>query len=631
MLDVLRRSASGWVSKILLAFLIVSFAIWGIADVFRGFGTTTVAEVGSTKISATEFETAYRRQIDNVGRQRGRPLSRDEAIRAGLPSQLLNRMISDATLGEVASRFRLGVTDAEVVRQIQQDPNFQPSPGRFDRSLFARTLQQNGWTEDQYVALARNAATRQQLVDSVAGTMPAPKVFLEALNQYRNEERVISYIRLDPSVLGTIEPPADDVLAKFFEERKAAFKAPEFRKVVTLAIDPKTIAKPGDVTDDDAKAVYDRSAGRFGDPEKRRVEQIPFDKPEDAQAAADKIAAGTSFADIMAERNLKAEDVDLGLLQKGGYLDPAIGDAAFKLAKVGDVSGVVKGRFKPVILRLAELKPAGKRAFEEVRDELKAEIARERAEAEILGLHDQIEDARAGGAKLEDIAKRFGLTPVLAEVDKTGRGPDGQEVRTLPEAAKIVAGAFESDVGVENDTLQFGNNGFLWFEVAAVSPARDRTLDEVKAEVAARWTAEQVRTRLAAKAIELVARLEKGDTIEDVAASAGLEVKTSPTLKRGEPAEGIPANVINAAFGGPEGHVATVLAGEDARVVLKVKDVSEVAFFGETDSVKAEAKELAGDIQSTLLDQYVRQLRTDFPASINQQLVARVAGATQNP
>ncbi|MGE5267093.1 MAG: SurA N-terminal domain-containing protein, partial [Deltaproteobacteria bacterium] len=37
MLDALRRGATGIVAKILLSLLIVSFAIWGIADVFRGY------------------------------------------------------------------------------------------------------------------------------------------------------------------------------------------------------------------------------------------------------------------------------------------------------------------------------------------------------------------------------------------------------------------------------------------------------------------------------------------------------------------------------------------------------------------------------------------------------------------
>ena len=35
MLDSLRRHATGWVAKILFGFLVLSFAIWGIGDIFR--------------------------------------------------------------------------------------------------------------------------------------------------------------------------------------------------------------------------------------------------------------------------------------------------------------------------------------------------------------------------------------------------------------------------------------------------------------------------------------------------------------------------------------------------------------------------------------------------------------------
>lgn len=631
MLDAMRRGASSWVSKLLLGLLIISFGLfWGISDVFRGFGSNTVAEVGSTKIGATEFDQAYRRELDNLGRRRGRPIGRDEALRAGLPSQMISRMVTDATLSEAARRLGVGVSDAEIVRQIQTDPNFVNASGQFSRQRFADLLRSNGWSEDQYVQVARSAALRQQVVEAVAGAMPAPKVMLEAINQYRNEERTVAYLKLDPATLGTIDEPSAEALAKFFEERKAAFRAPEYRKIVAIALDTASLARPGDVTDQDAREVYQRTLSRFGDPEKRRVEQIAFETREEAAAALEKIRGGATFEAIVAERNLKPEDIDLGLMAKTAFLDPAVAEAAFKL-EPGAVSDVVTGRFRPVILRLAEVKPAGQKPFEEVKDQIKTDVARERASAEVMTVHDQIEDARAGGARIEEVAQRFSLKTVTVEVDKTGRTPQGTEPTGLPEAAKVVASAFESDVGVENETIPFGSNGFLFFEVAAITPARDRTLDEVRADLVQRWKSEEIRRRLGAKAVELVARLEKGDPIETVASENGLEVKTASGVKRGEPAEGLSTAAVNAAFGGPAGYVATALGDADSRIVLRVADVTEAAFFGETEATKALDKQLANDIQTTLLEQYARQLRTDIGISINQQVLARLVGTNPSP
>ena len=59
MLRGLRKASSNWLGKTIMAVvmgvLIVSFGIWGIADIFRGFGQSTVATVGHTEISVNEF------------------------------------------------------------------------------------------------------------------------------------------------------------------------------------------------------------------------------------------------------------------------------------------------------------------------------------------------------------------------------------------------------------------------------------------------------------------------------------------------------------------------------------------------------------------------------------------------
>ena len=51
MLEALRRGSQGIVVKILLAVLILSFAVWGIADVFTGFSRGSLAEVADTSPS----------------------------------------------------------------------------------------------------------------------------------------------------------------------------------------------------------------------------------------------------------------------------------------------------------------------------------------------------------------------------------------------------------------------------------------------------------------------------------------------------------------------------------------------------------------------------------------------------
>ena len=140
MLRGLRNASSGWLGKTIMAVvmgvLIVSFGIWGIADIFRGFGQSTAAKVGSTEISLNEFRQIYNDRLQQIGRQYGRPLTQDQARAFGLDRQVLLQTIGEAALDEEVRRLGLGQSDAETLRTIYDDPNFKGLDGKFDIQRF---------------------------------------------------------------------------------------------------------------------------------------------------------------------------------------------------------------------------------------------------------------------------------------------------------------------------------------------------------------------------------------------------------------------------------------------------------------------------------------------------------------
>ena len=118
----------------------------------------------------------------------------------------------------------------------------------------------------------------------------------------------------------------------------------------------------------------------------------------------------------------------------------------------------------------------------------------------------------------------------------------------IPPGVDLIAQAFASDVGVDNEALQLGNNGFVWFDVLGITPSRDRTLDEVKDKVEARWRDDQITSRLMAKATDMVQKLGQGGKLADEAAGLGTKVESASPFKRDATVAGLPAAVIAAAF-----------------------------------------------------------------------------------
>ena len=89
MLQALRERASSWVIKILLGLLVLSFAIWGINDIFLGERDPAVAEIADVKIPKSRAEEAIREEINRLRPLFGRQLDRDQSFRRGINIQVI--------------------------------------------------------------------------------------------------------------------------------------------------------------------------------------------------------------------------------------------------------------------------------------------------------------------------------------------------------------------------------------------------------------------------------------------------------------------------------------------------------------------------------------------------------------
>ena len=403
--------------------------------------------------------------------------------------------------------------------------------------------------------------------------MPVPKSWLETVSEFQNQQRSIEFVTLGAAQAGEIPAPTPEQLSKYFDERKILFRAPEYRKIEVIAVTPEELGRWMEIPEADIKAEYDAHRNRYVTPERRHVEQIVFPTMQEAEAAEARLKEGLTFAALAAERGLKDKDIDLGSVSKSEIVDPAVANAAFAL-KDGEISAPVQGRFGAVIVSVSKIEPEVGKSLAEVTAQIRQEIATGRAKAEVRSLHEKIEEARAGGATLPQIAEKLKLTVTTFDVDRSGHEPSGK-VAALPHAGQVIPAAFGSDVGVDNDPIDV-EGGYLWYNVAGITPARDRTLDEVKDQVEARWRDDEIANRLKAKSAELLDKLKGGTPLDAVAASAGLKVQTADKLTRTKPEANLPPRVIAAvfhtakdAFGSSEGDQPTDW------VVFRVTDITD--------------------------------------------------------
>lgn len=612
MLNALRNAARGTTAKILLGLLIASFAVWGVSGAFTGRADNTVIAAGETVVGPTEYALAYTRAVNELGARFGTRLTRDQAQALGVEQSVVSELVTGAVLDEQARRLDLGVSEDELAALVAEDPTFSGLDGRFDRSQFSSILRSVGMSEQEYLDSRAAVARRQQLVNTVAGEITAPMAYGEAVAAFDAQTRDISFISIDAPILEQQPAPTEEEIAAFFGEEEGNYQRPEYRSIQYAVISPETLADPEAIAEETVRAQYDRNTERFTVPASRDIERLVFPTREEAETAKARIAAGeATFEDVIAERGVDRGSILVRGATVDTYPDRDATEAVFALG-LNEVGEPYDTPFGTVLVRPTRIFEEAVRPYEDVRDELRREIAENEADAVIGDVLDTYTDERAGGATLEEAATAQGLDIVTVDgIDASGRGSDGERIE-LPTPA-LADAAFENEPNVETDPLAIPGGGSVLFEVIGTEPARANTLDEVRDRVTADLVADREANALGARAAELETELRGGRSLNEIAAELGLEVQREFAVRRFTSDGADPARTA-AIFGGPDGHTALVQTdtGYDLiRVDTIVADVSADA---------AEPAAMADD----LLQQLVGDLQRQYTPTYNAALAERI-------
>lgn len=627
MLGILRSAAGTWVAKALLSLLVVSFLAWGATTRMVGgvlAGHHAVITAGGTEVSINEYRLAYDRQLSMLSQQYGQRVTHEQAKLLGVDNQVLAQLVSGAVLDEQARKLGLGLSKDRLAELTREDPAFKGPSGQFDRRTFEYLLRQLGMRPEDYLKNRSQVAVRQQIVEAISDGLKVPQTFLKAVSLYRGEDRTIDYLVLPKALVQPIEAPSDSALNTYFDANKKNYAAPEYRKFSYVRLEPQDISDPSAVTDQQVSDDYNKNVARYTTPEMRTIEQLVFKTPDAAKAAYDSLKAGATFDKLITAEGKTQADTVLGTLAKDKIADKAVADAAFSL-NANEVSPVIQGAFGPVLLRVTEIKPQVVKPLSEVSDQIRKDLALGEASRILLDVHDSYEDTRASGASLAQAADKLKLKVVTIDaVDRTGQRPDGTIVKDLPESPELIKSVFAAEPNTENEGLTTADNGFVFYEVQSITPARDRTLDEVRKKVMADWTEAETDKRLNAKAQELEKRLKAGTTLDVIAGELKLEKQTKRGLKREADDADFGKEGAAAMFGVGEGGTGLIPSPTgDGQILFKVAEVFEPA-GADGSAVPEEAqKSFAAGMSDDLLDQLVAQLQSQYDVRIDPNAVSQ--------
>jgi peptidyl-prolyl cis-trans isomerase D len=550
----------------LMGMLILGLGGFGVTS-FSG-GKTQVAKVGSVEITTDDYARALQAQVAALSQQFGQQLSTQEALAFGIDKQVLQGVINRAALDNEAARLGLSVGDEIVAAEIMKMDSFKGVSGNFDREAYKFSLDRSRMTEAEFETNLRADISRELLQGAVAGGFAAPKPMTDTLYAWVAERRGFSMLRLTEADLTTpVAEPTEADLKAHYDANIDRFTKPEAKRITYASLLPEAIAKDQPVDDATLKQMYDDRIAEFVVPERRMVERLVFPDQASADAAKAALDAGKTFEDLVAERGLTLEAIDLGDVSKDDL--GAAGEAVFATAE-GGVAGPVASDLGPALYRVNAVLAAEETSFDAARETLAAEMQTDSARRAIGDRVEEIDDLLAGGATLEDLGKDSGLA--LATLDYVPGQPGDTTIEGYP-AFRTAAEAVQDGDFPEAIVLEDG--GLVALRLDEIVPAAPIPFDEAKDKVAEDWRADAVTKALSARAAEIKTALDGGAAI----GSFGIVDVTPETARSGFVAD-VPETLLPEVFKMAEG-TAQVIEAPGFVAVVKLDKILPAATEGD--------------------------------------------------
>ncbi len=629
MLTALRSMARTWVAKLLFALLILSFAVWGIEDTVRNFGRDdAVARVGGEAIEMEPVQTATRREAQRLANALGPEFELTPQIRTALVRQALDGLVMERVLRQESDRLGLAAPEEAVREAVFALEGFRGLDGRFSRAAFDNFLRANGLTEAQFLDFVRADLMRRQMTEAVRAGAAAPDALATPLLGWEREQRAATVVVFDLRSAPEPEPPTEAQLRRFHENNPDRYSTPEYRVASVATLTADRVLQEVEVPEADIAAAFEANRDRYNTPEKRALEQLLVQEEERARELAAAWRAGAPFSEVAGQAEAAGGTaLELGTITREELPVPELAEAGFGLP-AGAVSEPVRSPFGWHVLRVVRVEPARTPTLDEAREQVRNQIAAERAADLAFERSNQVEDALAGGATLAEVAQRFNLGFAEIRTDAEGEGPDGQAVR-LPviEASRepLLAQVFRTPQGAA-PRLQETEAGFVAVAVQEVIPPTLRPFETVETEVRGAYLFEARRRALEERAAGLLAAAQAGGgrSLAELAAEAGLGSSQITGIRRDADATLVPPELVAPLFEAPL-NGATMAATRTGFAVGQVTGITRPDPATQAEALSRVRAVTEQTMAQDLEVQFLSALRARADVRVNPRLVEQIA------
>src|SRR6056300_440000 len=530
MLNTLRKSVAGPFVKLLIGILILSFAVWGIQDIFGNYKNSVAMEIDGNEVSLDELVNEYNYQLSAISSQLNKQISFNESMSLGIDKIAIENLIRKMILQIELNKYGINIPEEFVAQKIVNDDVFK-SDGVFNKAKYRQLLSFSGFSEESFLISELNANKQNQLYSLIANKNHIPNTLLNIINDYNSTEKVINYIKI-PKKNIIVKKPSERELLEFYDKFKNGYRKSETRDFEALILNADSLKNNILVSQREIQDYYSENIDSFKVEETRDVYQFFFDDLITAEEFLVQ-SKNMSFEILLDLYNLSRSDDYLGTIRKGDILDSDLAEIAFKVA-AKTFSDPIDGLLGLSIVYIDEIYEGYTPPLSELVSTIEEEIKLESAQSLMDDIFFSIEDDLLSGMNIQEIANKnkINLTN-FSKIDINGKDFDNNDI-SITQNDQLLEKLFNSDIGDFIEVVET-EDSYIWIKLNTINEPYIRSFKDVRDLV----TSDMINQRLDKKEQEIISEIEdaliNNSLSQEIGESLNIEIKKSEPFSRNKP------------------------------------------------------------------------------------------------
>jgi len=623
MLEKFRSYAQTKAAKIILALILVPFALFGIDSYLNQAGNNlSIAKVNGYKIALPE----YNRAIENV---RNRIMSEGKKVDPAMfdsfefKESVIDGLITKQLLNNDIKKSRFRITDQQLSQYIIGMPEFQKD-GKFSQEIYDKVLQNNQLTPKKFEESIRNDLLIQQVRDGLQKLTFIPPNNLAETLKATSQQREISVAEFKTKEYMTKANIAEKDMQAFYDQNKSKFLAPEQVKAEFVVFSLANILPTINVTEDEIKSFFKANADKYQNQQQREASHILIAASKNAPPA-EKAKAKAKAEDLLNQirKNPKqfeelakkySQDPesakkggDLGSFGRGMMVKP-FDDAVFSM-KVNEISNIVESDFGYHIIKLTKIIGEGG-GFDAMRPQIKAELIYQKGQEKFAALAEEFSNkVYEQSSSLDAVSKRFNLP--IQKTDWISRNDSDKFFKN--EALMSALYSKESIKDHRNtEAIEVTPNNLISARVVDYKAQSTKPFADVRKNIEDYLKFESAKKMVASE----------GEAALKSLTDASSKIQWQPaTLVDRKNTKGLSDAVVNHAYKMPTDKLPSYsgfIDGNNGYVIVKVNKVSFPNDSNE-ENKQAFASDYSEALSAEYLSAYLKGLKAKASVSVNQK------------